>query len=73
MKLGLLTAPFPETLPGEVAAWSASAGFESLEDRLLAADDRPHPTLCRHVPHRRRQPHREPGAATSRARSTLPD
>ena len=31
MKLGLLTAPFPETPLAEVAAWSAANGFESLE------------------------------------------
>jgi len=31
MKLGLLTAPFPETPLDTVAAWSAANGFESLE------------------------------------------
>ncbi|HPG22846.1 MAG TPA: sugar phosphate isomerase/epimerase [Amaricoccus sp.] len=31
MKLGLLTAPFPDTELMEVARWSASAGFEALE------------------------------------------
>ena len=31
MKLGLLTAPFPETPLAEVATWSAANGFESLE------------------------------------------
>ena len=31
MRLGLLTAPFPETPLMEVADWSAAAGFESLE------------------------------------------
>ena len=31
MKLGLLTAPFPETDLVEVAGWAASAGFETLE------------------------------------------
>jgi sugar phosphate isomerase/epimerase len=31
MKLGLLTAPFPETSLAEVATWSAANGFESLE------------------------------------------
>ena len=30
-------------------------------DRVLAADDRPDATVCRHVPHRRREPVREPG------------
>jgi sugar phosphate isomerase/epimerase len=31
MKLGLLTAPFPETPLSEVADWSAANGFDSLE------------------------------------------
>ena len=31
MKLGLLTAPFPETPLLEVADWAASVGFEALE------------------------------------------
>ena len=31
MKLGLLTAPFPDTPLMEVADWAASAGFEALE------------------------------------------
>lgn len=31
MKLGLLTAPFPDTGLAEVADWSAGAGFEALE------------------------------------------
>src|ERR1700754_4255924 len=31
MKLGLLTAPFPETPLNEVADWACSAGFEVLE------------------------------------------
>lgn len=31
MKLGLLTAPFPETPLNEVADWAADNGFESLE------------------------------------------
>ena len=31
MKLGILTAPFPETPLLEVADWAASAGFEALE------------------------------------------
>jgi sugar phosphate isomerase/epimerase len=31
MKLGLLTAPFPETPLGAVVDWSAANGFESLE------------------------------------------
>jgi sugar phosphate isomerase/epimerase len=31
MKLGLLTAPFPETPLNDVAAWAAANGFEALE------------------------------------------
>ncbi|WFP64972.1 sugar phosphate isomerase/epimerase [Mesorhizobium sp. WSM4904] len=31
MKLGLLTAPFPDISLGEVADWARSAGFEALE------------------------------------------
>ncbi len=31
MKLGLLTAPFPDTPLLDVADWAASAGFEALE------------------------------------------
>ncbi|TIW24835.1 MAG: sugar phosphate isomerase/epimerase [Mesorhizobium sp.] len=31
MKLGLLTAPFPDTALGDVADWARSAGFEALE------------------------------------------
>ena len=31
MKLGLLTAPFPDTPLMQVADWASSAGFEALE------------------------------------------
>ena len=31
MKLGILTAPFPDTPLAEIAAWAGSAGFEALE------------------------------------------
>ena len=31
MKLGILTAPFPETPLTDVAEWASSAGFETLE------------------------------------------
>ena len=31
MKLGILTAPFPDTPLAAVADWAASAGFETLE------------------------------------------
>ena len=61
MRLGLLTAPFPETPLDEVADWTAANGFESLEiacwPRTTGAD----PALRRHLPHRRREPVGEPG------------
>ncbi|MGE0004207.1 MAG: sugar phosphate isomerase/epimerase family protein [Parvibaculaceae bacterium] len=31
MKLGILTAPFPETPLGDVAQWASTAGFQALE------------------------------------------
>ncbi|MGE4250114.1 MAG: sugar phosphate isomerase/epimerase family protein [Parvibaculaceae bacterium] len=31
MKLGILTAPFPETPLGDVAQWASASGFEALE------------------------------------------
>ena len=31
MKLGILTAPFPDTPLADVADWASSAGFEALE------------------------------------------
>lgn len=31
MKLGILTAPFPDTPLTEVAGWAGSVGFEALE------------------------------------------
>jgi len=31
MRLGLLTAPFPETPLSEVVDWTAANGFESIE------------------------------------------
>ena len=62
MKLGLLTAPFPDTPLAEVADWSAAAGFETLEIACWPRSLRPDPALCRHQPHRRRRPHRRRGA-----------
>ena len=53
MKLGFLTAPFPDLPLAEVADWAAANDFESLEDRLLAAHHRDQPSVCGHVPHRR--------------------
>ncbi len=38
MKLGLLTAPFPETDLMEVASWAASVGLEALEIACWPAD-----------------------------------
>ena len=55
MKLGLLTAPFPETPLMEVADWAARRVREP-RDRLLAALDRPDPPVRRDEPHRRRRP-----------------
>ena len=31
MRLGFLTAPFPDTSLNDVADWAAATGFESLE------------------------------------------
>ena len=47
MRLGFLTAPFPETPLMEVADWAAGNGFESPRDRLLAAHDRARPAATR--------------------------
>jgi len=41
MKLGLLTAPFPETSLDEVADWAAANGFESLEVCCWPSDSGP--------------------------------
>ena len=56
MKLGFLTAPFPETPLMDVADWAAGERLRGPRDRLLAARDRPDPPLRRHEPHRRREP-----------------
>ena len=55
MRLGLLTAPFPETPLSDVADWTAANGFESIEIACWPPLDRPEPALRRHEPHRRRQ------------------
>ena len=39
MKLGLLTAPFPETPLGEIADWSAANGFSMLEVCCWPSDE----------------------------------
>ena len=64
MRLGFLTAPFPDTPLMEVADWAAATGFEVLEIACWPRD-RPDAPLRRHEPHRRREPVRRPGDATS--------
>ena len=56
MKLGVLTAPFPDTPLAQVADWAARVRLRGAGDRLLAEIGRPEPPLCRHQPYRRRQP-----------------
>lgn len=41
MKLGVLTAPFPDTPLAEVAAWAGSVGFEALEIACWPKSDGP--------------------------------
>ena len=60
MKLGFLTAPFPETPLMDVADWAAGAGFEVLEIACWPKATGP-PALRRHEPHRRHEPVRRPG------------
>ena len=48
MKLGLLTAPFPETPLADVVDWTAANGFESIEIACWPRDDRADPALRRH-------------------------
>ena len=55
MKLGMLTAPFPDTPLLEVADWASRAGFEALEIACWPQIHRSDPPLCRHQPHRRRR------------------
>ena len=69
MRLGFLTAPFPETPLLEVADWAAVGGLRGPRDRLLAEGDRADPPLRRHQPHRRREPVRRRGPGHPRARS----
>ena len=56
MKLGLLTAPFPETPLADVVDWTAANGFESIEIACWPQHLRPDPPVRRYVPHRRREP-----------------
>ena len=69
MKLGFLTAPFPETPLMDVADWAAATGFEVLEIACWPHGDRPDPPLRRHEPHRRREPLRRARRARSGPRS----
>ena len=61
MKLGLLTAPFPETPLRDVAIWAAASGFESLEIACWPTRDGTDAPLRRHQPHRRHVAVGEPG------------
>ncbi len=61
MKLGFLTAPFPDTPLMDVADWAAGAGFEVLEIACWPRSTGPTRRYAGHQPHRRRQPVRRPG------------
>ncbi len=61
MKLGFLTAPFPDTPLMDVADWAAASGFEVLEIACWPRSGGADPSLRRHEPHRRRQPLSLPG------------
>ena len=56
MKLGLLTAPFPDTPLMEVADWASSAGFEALEIACWPKSTGPTRRYAGTTPYRRRQP-----------------
>ena len=58
MRLGFLTAPFPETPLTEVADWAAANGFESLEIACWPRSTGVGSALRGHLAHRRCQPHR---------------
>ena len=49
MKLGFLTAPFPETPLMDVADWAAANDFQVLEIACWPRASGPDPALCRHV------------------------
>ena len=70
MKLGLLTAPFPETPLDRRRRLDRRERLREPRDRLLAAGHRSDPALRGHVPHRRREPVGRPGDARSSTRST---
>ena len=65
MKLGLLTAAFPDTPLEEVAEWAAANGFSMLEVDVLAAGRQGRPPLRRRHP-----PRRAPTSPTTRPRTT---
>ena len=67
MRLGFLTAPFPDTPLLDVADWAAATGFEVLEIACWPKATGPTPALRRHEPHRRRQPVRAAQARDIRA------
>ena len=56
MRLGLLTAPFPETPLDRGRRLDGRQRLREHRDRVLAAGRRPDPPLCRHLAHRRGQP-----------------
>ena len=66
MKLGLLTAAFPDTPLDEVADWAAGNGFSMLEVACWPRADGPTPALRRRVAHRLRRPVRRRGQGARR-------
>ena len=56
MKLGLLTAAFPDTPLTEVADWAGANGFSMLEVACWPRADGPIAPLRRRVAHRLRRP-----------------
>ena len=68
MKLGFLTAPFPDTPLMDVADWAAASASRSSRSPA-GPGDRPDPPLRRDEPHRRGEPVRRPGEGHPRPRS----
>ena len=54
MKLGLLTAAFPDLTLDEVADWASARGLRDARGRLLAVVRRREAPLRGRLPHRRR-------------------
>ena len=69
MRLGLLTAPFPETPLMDVVDWTAANGFESIEIACWPRTTGPTRRYAGTVPHRRREPVGRPGVRARRPRS----